>query len=176
MDEQRSTLLLAAGHRRIGFATNEDDIPATHGRLAGYRQALAAGGIRFDRRLVVAADSTTDRRFRRSAAAARPRRSPLGVVLLQRPHGDGRLSCRGQLGLDVPEDVSIVGFDDQEPISEGLYPALTTVALPHYEMGRWATRAPDRAHRHRPKRRPEPTRRSACPAPSSQRASVAPPR
>src|SRR3712207_5128433 len=43
-----------------------------------------------------------------------------------------------ELGLGIPEDLSVVGFDNQELIAANLFPALTTVALPHYEMGAWA--------------------------------------
>ena len=41
-------------------------------------------------------------------------------------------------GWRIPDDVSIVGFDNQENIADGLRPGLTTLALPHYEMGQWA--------------------------------------
>ena len=41
-------------------------------------------------------------------------------------------------GLKIPDDVAVVGFDNQDVIAEYLRPALTTVALPHYDMGRWA--------------------------------------
>ena len=41
-------------------------------------------------------------------------------------------------GLGVPADVSIVGVDNLELIADGLWPGLSTMALPHYEMGRWA--------------------------------------
>jgi LacI family transcriptional regulator len=41
-------------------------------------------------------------------------------------------------GLGIPGDVSVIGFDDQNPIAGSLYPGLTTVGLPHYEMGAWA--------------------------------------
>ncbi|MGH3860169.1 MAG: substrate-binding domain-containing protein [Actinokineospora sp.] len=43
-----------------------------------------------------------------------------------------------ELGLSIPDDLSIVGFDDQEHVADGLAPGLTTIALPHYEMGVWA--------------------------------------
>ena len=41
------------------------------------------------------------------------------------------------LGLRIPEDVSVVGFDNQELIAAFLRPALTTIAIPHEAMGRW---------------------------------------
>jgi LacI family transcriptional regulator len=50
----------------------------------------------------------------------------------------GAYRAAQELGLRVPDDVSIVGFDDQAPIAASVHPALTTVALPHYEMGAWA--------------------------------------
>jgi LacI family transcriptional regulator len=50
----------------------------------------------------------------------------------------GAYRAARHLGLAVPDEVSIVGFDDQEYIADALEPGLTTVALPHYEMGAWA--------------------------------------
>lgn len=87
--------LLDHGHRRIGFVNNLDDIPATHGRLKGYRAALAEAAIADDPDLVVTetADSAggyrAARRLLEGGAAHR-------VVLLQRQDGDGRLpgGCR----------------------------------------------------------------------------------
>jgi LacI family transcriptional regulator len=43
-------------------------------------------------------------------------------------------------GLRIPEDVSFFGFDNQVNVADGLFPGLTTVALPHYEMGAWGVR------------------------------------
>ncbi|MYI40807.1 MAG: hypothetical protein F4063_02325 [Chloroflexi bacterium] len=49
-------------------------------------------------------------------------------------------SALAELGLRVPADVAVIGFDNIAHISEGLLPPLTTMQLPHYEMGRWAAR------------------------------------
>jgi LacI family transcriptional regulator len=51
------------------------------------------------------------------------------------------LGCYGALsalGLRIPDDIGVVGFDNQLDIALGLWPPLTTVQLPHYEMGKWA--------------------------------------
>ena len=50
----------------------------------------------------------------------------------------GLYQAAAERGLRIPEDLSVVGFDNQELIADGLRPGLTTVALPHYEMGAWA--------------------------------------
>lgn len=52
----------------------------------------------------------------------------------------GAYRAAAELGLRIPADISVVGFDNQEIVAEGLFPPLTTVALPHYEMGQWAMR------------------------------------
>jgi LacI family transcriptional regulator len=131
--------LLDAGHTRIGFVTTLDDIPATHGRLLGYREAMAEAGMSFDKQLVVA-DAGSDSHGGERAA----------LVLLGRPDPPTALFCfndrmamgayhaAAELGRQIPGDLSIVGFDDQEIIADGLRPGLTTVALPHYDMGVWA--------------------------------------
>lgn len=45
-----------------------------------------------------------------------------------------------KLGLKIPDDVSVIGFDNQDVIAAYLYPPLSTMALPHYEMGQWAVK------------------------------------
>lgn len=130
--------LLEHGHRRIGFITNIDDVPATRGRLAGYRGALSDAGIEFDASIVGAGPSESSGGYAVAKAMLSGPDRPTGVFCYNDRMAMGAYRAAFELGLRIPEDLSVVGFDNQEILAEGLHPALTTVALPHYEMGAWA--------------------------------------
>lgn len=134
--------LVAAGHRRIGFATTTDDAPASRGREAGFRGALDAAGL--------AGPDGSGAAVERAASDAAGGRLA-GRRLLDRPAAErptavfcfndqmamGVYQAASALGLDVPRDCSIVGVDDLDIVAAALEPGLTTIALPHREMGRW---------------------------------------
>lgn len=130
--------LIENGHKRIGFINNTDAIPATRGRLLGYRRALKEYDIPFDQTLVTAA--YTDQAGGHDAAMRlfnRPER-PSALFCFNDRMAMGAYDALRKLNLAIPDDVAVVGFDDQEIIAAHLYPPLTTMALPHYEMGKWA--------------------------------------
>lgn len=133
--------LVRHGHRRIGFITNVDDIPATRGRLEGYRRALAEADIAEDPRLVVSETSDAAGGYRAALRLLQAEPRPTALFCFNDRMAMGAYRAAAELGLRIPDDLSIVGFDNQEFIADGLYPGLTTVALPHYEMGRWAMEA-----------------------------------
>jgi LacI family transcriptional regulator len=142
--------LLRQGHRRIGFVTNRDDIPATHGRLRGYQEALRSAGCAFDAGLVAVAESESGGGYLAARALlTRPKR-PTALFCFNDRMAMGAYRAAAEMGLAIPADLSVVGFDNQEIIADGLYPGLTTVALPHYEMGQWAVRALTRLIESRP--------------------------
>ena len=170
--------LVAAGHRRIGFVTNVDDIPATHGRLAGYQQALAEAGIPFSPDLVIVEESDTPGGYRASLELLGRADRPTGLFCFNDRMAMGAYRAAYELGLRIPHELSVVGFDNQELIAEGLFPGLTTVALPHYEMGAWAVNTmikllDDPSPARRPRRRPSTHVAMACPV--VRRQSVAAP-
>ncbi|MGW0576081.1 LacI family DNA-binding transcriptional regulator [Streptomyces sp. NPDC002920] len=127
--------LLRHGHRRIGFLNNVDDIPATHGRLEGYRQALAEAGVPFDPRLVVAETASAAGAYRAALTLLRAVERPTALFCFADRMAMGVYHAAAELGLSIPADLSVIGFDNQELICDGMFPGLTTVALPHYEMG-----------------------------------------
>jgi LacI family transcriptional regulator len=130
--------LARLGHRRIGFITNVDDVPATSGRLQGYREALAAAGVEFDPELVVSDESETWGGFRATRALLSRQDRPTALFAYNDRMAMGAYRAAAELGLRIPQDLSVIGFDDQELLTRGLYPELTSVALPHYAMGQWA--------------------------------------
>lgn len=132
------THLVEAGHRRIGFLNNDDDVPATHERLVGFRQVLGARDIPVDESLIVQAPSETLPGYALAREVlSRPGR-PTALFCYNDRMAMGAYRAATELGLDIPRHLSIVGFDNQELIAANLFPGLTTVALPHYEMGAWA--------------------------------------
>lgn len=130
--------LIAAGHRRIGFAGNTDDIPAAHGRLRGYRDALEAAGIEHDDDLVVAALSETEGGVESGRALLGLAERPTAIFAFNDRMAFGIYHAAAEHGLRIPTDLSVIGFDNQELIATGVRPQLTTMSLPHYDMGVWA--------------------------------------
>jgi LacI family transcriptional regulator len=127
--------LLELGHRRIGFVGGDPTVPGLRERLAGYRESLAAAGVEFDPELVSETGMAT-------AAAAVP-----GILDLADPptaffvtnDGDAMAVVRAvhQAGRRVPEDVSVVGYDDTYSFVASVTP-LTTVHTPMHEIGKLA--------------------------------------
>jgi LacI family transcriptional regulator len=134
--------LLAAGHRRIGMLTVDGDTyVAAAMRREGYEDALRAAGLTPDPTLVWSVPEP-------STQAA----IPVVREILTRADRPGALFCfsdqmalavvqvAAQLGIRIPADLSVVGFDNQQFVADATLPGLTTVQLPHHEMGAWAVR------------------------------------
>ena len=131
-------LLLRKGHRRIGFINTVDPIPAARGRLTGYQQALAAYDVPFDPQLVRVGSSSAAEGFRCAMDLLRMPERPTALFCFKDTMAMGVYDAVKKLGLAIPEDIAIVGFDNHELIAAELYPPLTSMELPHYAMGQWA--------------------------------------
>jgi LacI family transcriptional regulator len=129
--------LLALGHRRIGVLTGPVGWIATDDRLRGYRGALAAAGVMPEGRLEVAGDWTMEGGRAAAAALLDQPQPPSAIFAFNDMMAIGAIQAARARGLRVPEDVSIVGFDDTVEASI-VSPGLTTVRQPLAEMGRMA--------------------------------------
>lgn len=121
---------------RIAYVGCSTPMVAQRERLAGYRAALADAGLAYDDLLVCDVE-------RNDGAMARVER----LFDVARPDGffcfnDARAwyvyQCAAERGLKVGRDLSVVGVDNHPVVNEMFSPELTTVELPHYEMGYWA--------------------------------------
>ena len=130
--------LVAAGHNRIGYLSNSDDIPATRGRLAGYRSTLEAHGIEVDESLITTSNSTTAPGREAAAGLLARTDRPTALFCFNDRMAMGAYQAAQSAGLRIPEDLSVVSIDNFELVADALLPGLTSIALPHYEMGRWA--------------------------------------
>lgn len=130
--------LLSQGHRRIGLINDFDPIPAAAGRLEGYRAALAASGVTFDERLVVSEAADASGGYQGTMELMQHPERPTAIFCFCDRMAMGAYDALRKLGLAISEDVAIMGFDNEEIIAGHLYPPLSTMQLPHYEMGEWA--------------------------------------
>lgn len=130
--------LLIAGHRRFGFINNIDDIPASSGRLEGFRQRVAEAGIPLENIAVVTAETDPIGGYSATMKLLDADTRPSGIFCFNDRLAMGAYRAAAERGLRIPEDISIVGFDNHEFVADGIYPGLTTIELPHYDMGVWA--------------------------------------
>ncbi len=130
--------LIERGHRRIGYLREANPYPADSERFAGYRRALREHGIDFEPELV-AVDQNDP--FGGAIAAAKLlelAEPPTAIQCYTDRMAMGAYRAIRRAGLTVPDDVSVIGFDNQDQIAPWLDPPLTTMKLPHEAMGRWA--------------------------------------
>ncbi|MBX3196250.1 MAG: LacI family DNA-binding transcriptional regulator [Microbacteriaceae bacterium] len=130
-------VMLDAGHRRIGLVLTSEFIPARYGRLDGYRAALAEAGVEFHPELVAEGPSDSEGGFDAAIQLLSRHDRPTGLFCFNDRMAMGAFRAARRLGMAIPTDVSIVGFDNLEIIAGALDPPLTTIALPYYEMGAW---------------------------------------
>ena len=135
--DQAMRHLLSLGHRHIGAITGPPGWVATEDRRRGYRAALAAAGIPFDPALEVEADFEITDGEEAAQTLLGIRNPPTAVFAFNDNIAIGTMRAARERGLRIPEDVSIVGFDDVEHASI-VTPSLTTVRQPLAEMGRTA--------------------------------------
>ena len=131
--------LLGLGHRRIGFITGQVEMGCARDRLAGYRAALAAAGVPADPALVQEGDFFQPDGFAGARALLALPQPPSAIFASNDVSAFGVMEAVRDAGKRLPDDMSIVGFDDI-PQAAQVNPTLTTVRQPLEQMGRTAAR------------------------------------
>jgi LacI family transcriptional regulator len=136
---QATEHLISLGHRRIGFIAGPPRLLCSRARLDGYRAALEATGLDVDRELLRQGDFYHESGFAGGASLLDADEPPTAIFASSDQMALGVHEAVRQRGLRVPDDVSVVGFDDL-PEVRWSSPPLTTVRQPLSEMGQLAAR------------------------------------
>lgn len=132
--------LIRNGHTVIGMVNTGENIPARVGRREGYRKALEDSGLRYDDALVSAAESSFAHDGYLAARRLLEHQHPTALFCFNDRMAMGAYRAAYEARLNVPTDLSVIGFDNQSIVADAIYPGLTTMALPYYEMGALAVR------------------------------------
>jgi LacI family transcriptional regulator len=127
-------VLICASHRRIGYINGEASMEASRQRFRGYRQALATADLPFDLDLVREGNWQPLSGYEGARELMTLKRPPTAIFCANDLMAVGCYETLHELGLRIPDDVAVMGYDDRE-IAQHLHPPLTTVLLPHFEMG-----------------------------------------
>ena len=129
--------LIGMGHRKIATIHGALNIQSGRERLEGYAQALEESGIPVSRDLILDGNFYRKMAYEKMTALLETKEPPTAVFVASDEMALGAIKAARDKGLNVPGDISLVGFDDNPMCSE-LSPKLTTVRQPIIEMGRLA--------------------------------------
>ena len=129
--------LAELGHRRIAFISGPDSFRSSHERGRGFRDGLAEHGLTLDPAYVRTGAYTFESGVEAAAELLALPEAPTAIFAGNDEMAIGVMKAARDAGLDVPADLSIVGFDDL-PMASRVWPNLTTVRLPIRDMGRMA--------------------------------------
>ncbi len=130
--------LISLGHRRIGVINGPANfMVAMDERLRGYREGLAKHGLEFDPALLNYGDFTMESGYQAARPLLQLSPRPSAIFSFNDRMALGAIRCAKELGLNVPRDLSVVGFDDIE-MAVAAEPPLTTIRQSAIELGQTA--------------------------------------
>jgi LacI family transcriptional regulator len=129
--------LIRHGHRRIALLAGDIDDDESGARMAGYRKALDEGGLPRDAALEICADTTEDGGYDAARRLLAHETLPTALFAVTDAMAVGALGALRDAGIAVPGDIAVAGFGDL-PIARYVTPALSSVRVPAFELGRLA--------------------------------------
>ncbi len=132
--------LIKKGHREIGYLNGSFRIKAFRSRSVGYQVALEKAGIEYNPAFNVTLSTTMDGAYRNMKDyLAKDPKLPTAYFADNDMIALGAMKAMTECGIKIPQDVSIIGFDDL-PFCEISYPRLTTIRVSKQEMGQLAVK------------------------------------
>lgn len=129
--------LLKLGHEKIGFIAGQPDSYATIERQKGYKQALKDFGIEFNPNYLILDEFKITSGFNKGMEMLVNKDRPTAIFAGNDAIAVGVYKAARELGIRIPEDLSVIGFDDSQ-FAEIVHPSLTTIRTPIQEMGKKA--------------------------------------
>ena len=126
--------LIDIGHRQIGFIGGPDGSTTALDRLTGFRDTMARSGLMFAPWLVKKGTWNPKSGYLLGTQLLKAKRRPTAIVAANDQMAFGVIKAAKELGLMVPEDLAVVGFDNI-PLSSYFNPSLTTVEIPMHDLG-----------------------------------------
>ena len=130
--------LIDLNHKRIAIAVGDEKLYFYQERLNGYLRALKDNGIEVDENLIM--HSTTDDFSQQVVNLMQLEDKPTAIFATSDPKAISIMHNLRELGIKIPEDVSIIGLDNVD-MSRIIYPTLTTISQPLYQFGREAAKS-----------------------------------
>lgn len=129
--------LVRFGHRRIGFVRGPEESSTAQERLAAFREAVSSLALAADPELIYPGDYTTESGYHAATVMLQQASPPSAIVASNDMNALGVIEAAHQLRIRIPEDLSVIGFDDIALSGLGRID-LTTIHLPKREMGKAA--------------------------------------
>jgi len=137
--EVATKTLIESGRKRIAFIAGESWMDASAQRFEGYKKAISESAVEYSNELVVAGNFLPSGGREATLLLMSKTSKPDAIFCANDLMAVGCYEALKELGIEIGKDIAVVGYDDQE-IAQHLHPTLTTVLLPHGEMGRVATK------------------------------------
>lgn len=131
---QLTRYLLSLGHRQIAVMSGPVGISTADDRVAGYQKALGEANIDSDEAFIFRGDFTQDSGYAMTQRALNLALRPTALIAANNFLTIGAMKALQEVGLDVPEDIALVGFDDLPPAMV-TFPFFTVASQPAYDMG-----------------------------------------
>lgn len=128
--------LIKAGHKRIGIIVGETYQEAARSRLTGYRNALASADLPFEEDLVKDGNWLPSSGYEATQSLMALDDPPTAIFCQNDRMAVGCYEALKELGLSIPDDVSVIGYDDDE-LARHLSPPLTSMNMADRALGRW---------------------------------------
>lgn len=131
--------LIDKGYSKIAYLGGPEKMLMSNQRFEGYKTALKEAGIKFNSKFVEHGDFNQDFAYFNTEELLKFKNRPDAIFAMSDRLALGALLCIRKFGLRIPEDIGLIGFNN-EPITTLLSPTVSTIDQPAFEMGKLATR------------------------------------